>query len=162
MALVASIVAGKVSQLLAANLTSAAAGVAEQSGASVPELSAGQVVTGNAPPEIVEKATGAQYPQFRVSCERVTNSLREKFRTFSGQAQVVVETLVTQDRLEGIEVQLEACVESVTAVLDQNRGDWGDGALYNGGYDITFAPVKHGGRNFLQSARVTILVDVSK
>jgi len=162
MALVASVVAGKVAQLLAANLGAAAAEVQTQSGAPAPQLSAAQVVSGNAPPDLVEKATGAQYPQFRVSCERVTNSLREKFRTFSGQAQVVVETLVTQDRLEGIEDQLQACVESVTTVLDQNRGDWGEGALYNGGYDIAFGAVKYGGRNFLQSARVTITVDVSK
>lgn len=162
MALVASVVTGKVVQLLAANLAPAGAAVDQQEGISLPALSAAQVVTGNVPPEIVEKAIGAQYPQFRVSCERVTNSLREKYRTFSGQAQVVIETLVTQDRLEGIEDQLHACVESVTAVLDESRGDWGDGALYNGGYDISFGSVKYGGRNFLQGARVAITVDVSK
>lgn len=162
MALVASQVAGKVKQLLGANVAAAGAQVASSSGIAVPALSAGRVISGNIPAELAEKTTGAQYPLLRVSCSKISNTLKEKFRTFSGQAEVTVETLVTQDRLEGIEDQLHGCVEAVTAVLDANRGDWGGGALYNGGYEVSFGPVKHGGRNFLQSAKVTITVDVSK
>ncbi|HZU28682.1 MAG TPA: hypothetical protein VFA04_24365 [Bryobacteraceae bacterium] len=148
--------------LLAANLGAAGAQVASGCGIAIPALSAGQVMGGNVAAELAEKSVGAHYPLFRVSCSKVANTLREKFRTFSGQAEVTVEALVTQDRLDGIEDQLHGCVEAVTAVLDANRGDWGGGALYNGGYEVTFGAVKHGGKNFLQSARIVIAVDVSK
>lgn len=162
MALVASQIANKAKDLLAANIASAGAQVVSASGITMSSLSAGQVVTGNVPNELAEKSAGARYPLFRVSCARVTNAQREKFRTFSGEAEMVIETAVTQDRLENIEDQLHACVEAVTSVLETSRGDWGSGAIYNGGYEVTFGPVKHGGKNFLQCARVSFIVDVSK
>jgi hypothetical protein len=162
MALVASQVTGKVKTILAAGVGAAGAQVASGSGIAVPVLAAGQVISGNVAAELAEKTTGARYPLFRVSCGKLTNTLKEKFRTFSGHAEVTVEALVSQDRLEGIEDLLHGCVEAVTAVLDANRGDWGGGSLYNGGYEITFGPVKHGGKNFLQSAKIVLTVDVSK
>jgi|SRR5579884_1211070 len=162
MAQIASQLTARLQGLLAAGLASAGAQVSAQSGIGLPTLAPGQVVSGNVPSDLAEKTAGAQYPLFRVSCERVANTLREKFRTFSGQAQVVIEAMVSQDRLDGIEDQLHGCVEAVTAVLDQNRGDWGNGALYNGGYDVSFSAVKHGGKNFLQAARIVVVVDVSK
>jgi hypothetical protein len=33
--------------------------------------------------------------------------------------------------------------------------------FYAGGYDVEFGPVKRGGKNFLQSAKVSFEVDVS-
>jgi hypothetical protein len=56
---------------------------------------------------------------------------------------------------------LELYVEAITGVLDANRGDWGNGVFYGGGYEVTFGASKHGGKNFLQAARVTFDVDVS-
>ena len=162
MAQVASQLTAKIQQLLAQGLTSAGAQVVVQSGITLPDLAPAMVVSGNVSSDLAEKTTGSQYPLFRVSCERVSNTLREKFRTFSGQAQMVVEATVTQDRLEGIEDQLHGCVEAVTAVLDQSRGDWGGGSLYNGGYDVNFSAVRHGGKNFLQAARISVVVDVSR
>jgi hypothetical protein len=49
----------------------------------------------------------------------------------------------------------------VTQVLDQNRGDWGEGMYYTGCYEATFGPVKHGGLNFIQIGKVTFEVGVS-
>ncbi len=42
------------------------------------------------------------------------------------------------------------------------RGDWGNGMFYSGGYEISFAAVKRGGRGFLQAARIGFNVGVSK
>jgi hypothetical protein len=46
-------------------------------------------------------------------------------------------------------------------VLDGNRGSWGEGAFFTGGYEVTFDPVQHGGKNFLQIAKVVFDVDLS-
>ena len=78
-----------------------------------------------------------------------------------GKAVMAIEVRVSQDRLDGIEEQAQMYLDAVTQVLDQNRGDWGEGMYYAGGYEATFAPVKHGGRNFIQSAKVTFEVAVS-
>ena len=75
---------------------------------------------------------------------------------------MVVEVRVSQDRLEELQRNLEAYVEAVGEVLDRNRGGWGEGLFYAGGYEATFGPVKHGGKNFLQVAKVAFEVDVSR
>jgi len=96
-----------------------------------------------------------------VYADRVQNLLTEKFRTFSGKVRTIVEIRVSQDRLEGLEETLRLYVEAVTQVLDVNRGSWGEGAFFTGGYDASIEPVRHGGRNFLQIAKVTFEVDIS-
>lgn len=121
-----------------------------------------QVLTRNVSPEIAEKSTGAVYPTFHVYCDKVNNVLREKFRKFSGTARITVEVRASQDRLEMLEQRLGVYVDAVTAVLDANRGDWGLGMFYTGGYDIAIAPVRHGGRNLLQVAKVSFDVQVSR
>ncbi len=127
-----------------------------------PAVPASHVVARNVTPEISEKSTGAVYPSFLVYCEKVSNTLREKFRVFSGTARITVEVRASQDRLETLEQRLGVYVDAVTAVLDANRGDWGLGMFYTGGYDIAFAGVRHGGRNFLQIAKVSFDVQVSR
>jgi hypothetical protein len=97
-----------------------------------------------------------------VYCDKVSNSLKEKFRRFSGKAHVVVEVRHSQDRLETIETSLQMYVDAVCALLDDSRGDWGDGAFYTGGYDVVYEPVARGGKNFLQRAKVGFDVEVSK
>ena len=66
------------------------------------------------------------------------------------------------DRIEGLEERVRLYVDAVTQVLDANRGSWGQGAFYTGGYEVTFDPVQHGGQNFLQIAKVSFEVDVSE
>ena|SRR6266404_1003548 len=120
-----------------------------------------EIVTQCIAPELAEKTAGAKYPAIHVYCGKVSNLLREKFRTFSGEAQMVAEVRVSQDRLEGLEAQTQSFAEAVTGALDGERGDWGDGMFFGGGYEIAYGPVKHGGRNFLQIAKVTFTVEVS-
>lgn len=116
----------------------------------------------NASVEIVEKTGMAQYPALLVYCDKVSNTQKEKFRTFSGSAHAVVEVRHSQDVLNGIESNLEACVDAVCALLDDSRGDWGSGLFYGGGYEVSYEPVGRGGGNFLQRAKVGFDVEVSK
>jgi len=164
MAKIASDVAYHVTQIMSADdgLKPLVAEFALEAGIAEPPVGMGHIVARNVSPEIAEKSTGAIYPMFHVYCEKVNNALREKFRTFSGTAWMMVEVRASQDRLETLEQRLGVYVDAVTAVLDGNRGDWGLGMFYTGGYDVVIAPVRHGGRNFLQIAKVSFDVQVSR
>ncbi|HET8546868.1 MAG TPA: hypothetical protein VFL57_02640 [Bryobacteraceae bacterium] len=122
---------------------------------------AASVIQQNASPELLDKTGLPTYPALHVSCERVSNELREKFRSFSGTVGLAIEVRVTHDRLEGLEEQLHACVDAVTAVLDRNRGTWPQGMFFSGAYEVAFSAAKRGGRNYVQTARVRLSVDVS-
>jgi hypothetical protein len=120
-----------------------------------------QVLTQHIAADLEEKTTGSRYPSFHIYCEQISNTLQEKFRTFSGTVRLVADVRVSQDRVENIGNLLHRYVDGLTFVLDNNRGDWGKGMHYGGGYDVAFLPVKHGGKNFLQSAKITFIVNAS-
>jgi hypothetical protein len=120
------------------------------------------ILAQNASAEVSEKAGHAHYPALLVYCDKVSNTMKEKFRQFSGKAHVVVEIRHSQDLLESIEAVLQVYVDAVCALLDDSRGDWGSGAFYTGGYEVVYEPVARGGRNFLQRAKVGFEVEVSK
>ncbi|HKD08814.1 MAG TPA: hypothetical protein VKB79_23125 [Bryobacteraceae bacterium] len=116
----------------------------------------------NASVEIAEKNGHAHYPALLVYCDKMSNSLKEKYRQFSGKAHLVVEVRYSQDRLEALEANTQVCADAVCALLDDSRGDWGNGAFYSGGYDVTYEPVARGGKNFIQRAKVGFEIQVSK
>ena len=121
-----------------------------------------QVRPQNAAAEIVERALGVKYPTINVYCEKIVNELREKFRTFSGRVQMAIELRQSQDRLEGIQDRLELYVDATMAMLNGSRGDWGEGMFYGGEYEVAFGPVKQGGKNFMQVAKVTFEIEVNR
>ena len=119
------------------------------------------VIEQNIDAATLEKRAGAKYPSINIYCERVENRLREKFRTFSGTAHMAMEVRVSHDHLAQVEQDLALYVDAVTQVLDLNRGPWSGAMFYGGGYEVRFDPVKHGGRNYLQTAKITFSLDVS-
>jgi hypothetical protein len=125
-------------------------------------IDAAQIRAQNVAPDTAEKALGAKYPGIAVYCEKITNELREKFRTFSGTVQMAMELRHSQDRLEGLQDRLELYVDAAMQMLNSQRGDWGDGMFFGGEYQVSFGPVKQGGRNFIQVAKVTFEIGVSK
>ena len=128
---------------------------------TLPAISAQQIVSQNIAPELSDRATAGKYPLVYVYCGKIVNQLREKFRTFSGNAQMVAEVRVSQDRIDEMESHLQFYADAIMQVLDNNRGDWGDGVFYGGGYEVAFAAVKHGGRNFIQIAKVAFVLEIS-
>ena len=129
---------------------------------SVTPLGQNQIMAQNVPIELAERSTNVAYPSVSVYCEKIANDLKEKFRNFSGSAAMTIEVRVTQDKLDGLEEQLQTYVDAVTQVLDQNRGNWGEGMYYAGCYEAALGPVKHGGRNFMQVGKITFDVGVSE
>lgn len=153
----------KVMGVLAADdgLPAAVEALVEQQGLALAPIAPQQIIAQNVAADISEHSTTSKYPLVYVYCSKVVNELREKFRTFSGDAQMVVETRVSEDRLDQIETNLQAYVDAITQVLDNSRGDWGDGVVFDGGYEVTFGGVKHGGRNFLQIAKISFTLEIS-
>lgn len=133
----------------------------QQEGMALPLLIPEQIIAQNVAADIAEKSTMANYPLIYVYCNKVVNEVREKFRMFSGDAQMMVEARVSQDRLDQIDTNLQAYVDAITQVLGNNRGDWGDGVFFDGGYEVVFSGVKHGGRNFLQVAKISFVLEIS-
>ena len=125
-------------------------------------LDMAQVRAQNVAAELAERSSAVKYPVVNVYCDKVTNRLTEKFRTFSGTAQMTIEVRHSQDRLEGLQDSLQLYADAVTQVLAANRGDWGDGTFYAGGYEASFGAIKSGGKNFIQVAKVTFEIGVSK
>jgi hypothetical protein len=130
--------------------------------ALAPTLAAAQVRPQNAAPDLVDRSRPVKYPDVSVYCEKIANTLTEKFRTFSGTAQMTVEVRHSSEGLAGLQDSLELYADSVMHSLDQARGDWGSGMFYAGGYDIAFGPVKRGGKNFIQTAKVSFEIAVSR
>jgi len=122
----------------------------------------GQVRTQNVSLELTEKSGSVQYPAVHVYCEKVVNDQKEKFRSFSGRVQMTIEVRYTQDRLDGLQDALEIYADAATQALNASRGDWGDGMSYNGAYEVSFGPAKHGGKNFVQVAKVTFEIQASR
>ena len=163
MARAATVAAGELGRLLRADngLPLSIGQVAISAGITLPVLQDSQIFDRFLSPEIADKVGGTRYPAIYIFCERITNSLKEKFRTFSGSADLSLEVRVSHDHVEQLQFNLQHYVDAVTDVLDRSRGAWTPGVYYTGGYEVTFQPVKKGGKNFLQTAKVNVRIQLS-
>lgn len=121
-----------------------------------------QVRGQNVAPDVLERSSTVRYPAVQVYCEKIVNDLSEKFRQFSGKIQMAIELRHSQDKLNGLQDAVELYVDSITQMLDSARGDWGDGMFYAGGYEVTVGALKQGGKNFMQTAKITFQIGVSR
>jgi hypothetical protein len=127
----------------------------------LPAIAAAQVASQNIAFDIAERTAGVTYPTVYVYCDGLANQLKEKFRTFSGKAHMAMEVRVSYDKLDTLARDVQLYASAAAQVLDSSRGNWGNGMFYAGGYDVEFGQVKRGGKNFLQTAKITFDVDVS-
>jgi hypothetical protein len=165
MAITASVAAQKIVGFLRdanTGVNPALGQLAIDTGVTLAPVPASRVINQNVPVALAEKAAGVKYPVLYVYADRVRNLLTEKFRNFSGKVRTITEIRVSQDRIEGLEEQVRLYADAVTQVLDANRGSWGQGAFYAGGYEVNFEPVQSGGQGALQIAKVSCEVDFSE
>lgn len=116
----------------------------------------------NVTAELLEKANQASYPSVLVYCEKLSNTLREKFRTFSGTARMTVEVRHSEDRVEALDRATLVYTDAICVLLSNMRGSWTENLMYAGGYEVIYSPVKAGGKHFVQSSKITFEVDVSQ
>jgi hypothetical protein len=157
---VADKVMGRITGPAGVNLMLAALTPADQALAG--PLNPAQIRLQNVASDLAERGSTVKYPAVNVYCEQIVNQMVEKFRTFSGTVQMVIEIRHSQDRLEGLQAGLDLYTDAMSAVLDTSRGDWGDGVFYSGVYKVAFGAVKQGGKNFIQVAKITFEIGVSK
>lgn len=156
---IGSLITAKAIQLIGTGVNAV---LTQGAGMQVGVLAVGQIRAQNVAPDIADRSNAMQYPSVNVYCDKVVNDLTEKFRTFSGNVQVVIEVRHSQDRLDGLQDALETYTDAILQVLNTNRGDWGNGMFYGGAYQAAFASVKHGGKNFMQVAKITFEIGVSR
>lgn len=144
-----------------AGLSASTGILAAAEGIMLPLIADRQIIAENISVELAEKSGYAKHNAVLVYSDKIANTLKEKFRTFSGHVSVSIEVRVTHDRMEGLDQALRVYVDSIGEVLNQNRGDWGGGLFYAGAYEAVFGAVKHGGRNFIKIAKISIDVDAS-
>jgi len=164
MALIGCLTTQKLVGILASEqgVTAAIGPLAAAQGLVLPPIAKLQIIAQNAAAEIFERSTGKKYPVIHAYCAKIVNLQREKFRVFSGEAQMVVEARVSQDRMDELESRVQTYAGAITQVLEESRGDWGDGICYNGGYEVIFGGVKQGGNNFIQTAKISFVLDISR
>ena len=116
----------------------------------------------NAAADLTERTLQGKYPAVLVYCDKLSNTLKEKFRLFSGTARLCVEIRCTRDRLEGLDERLQLYSAAVCRVLEHGRGQWTSTLYYAGQYEVAFGAVRTGGNYFLQSAKVVVEIEVSR
>jgi len=115
----------------------------------------------NAAAELAERSQPVQYPAVYIYCDRLVNSLKEKFTRFSGKARIVIEVRASQDRIDDLDTYLQFLVDATCAVLDTSRGSWNAGAYYAGGYEVAYSAICSGGMNYIQAAKISCDVEIS-
>ena len=119
--------------------------IAASSNVILPLIASNQIVLSSANPDISDK-----------------NLEIEKFRSLSGTISLVVEVWASSNLFQDASEWVHFYVEGVTTILRQSAGDWGDGIYFSGIYEVQFQPPKIGGFGYVESARVTCYLNVSR
>ena len=125
-------------------------------------LTATELLDVHAPADLMEKSTAqVKYPIVHVYCEKLVNALTEKFRAFSGTAELAIDVRVSHEHARELQKRLGSYLDAITNLLHRKRGTWPGGMFYAGDYEVSFQPVKRGGRSFVQGAVVRLRVHIS-
>lgn len=113
----------------------------------------------NAANDLMDQARDARYPQLLLFAEQMDNQQREKFAYFAGVLRLAAEVRLSSDSLDKMEENLHRYVEAVINVVHSADPRWSDDTTYTGRYSVNYSPVRAGGHNFIQSARISFAVD---
>lgn len=136
--------------------------VAATSNLTLPAITSRGVVLSSASAEICDKDFQLTYPRICLYSTAVKNTHIEKFRSLSGTVSVTAEVWASANLLQDTDQWIHFYVEAMTNILRQSIGDWGDGIFFSGVYDVQFQPPKVGGFGYVESAKVTCSVNVSR
>lgn len=129
---------------------------------SVPLITAAQVVLSSTVPDMGDKDLQLTYPRICLYTAAVRNAQVEKFRSLSGTVSVVAEVWASGNLLDETDQWIHYYVEAMTNILRENIGDWGDGIFFSGMYDVQLQAPKAGGIGYVESAKVTCVLNVSR
>ena len=130
--------------------------IAARDGVELAGFSEGSVLIQNVASDLADENVPVSYPVVYLYCERMDNRLIEKFRKFSGSVAVAVELRVSGERFADFEAKLSRYLEALGVVLGNNQGSWTDNVAFDGAYEVRLERIRLGGKNFVQSARVSV------
>jgi hypothetical protein len=136
--------------------------LAVSSGVTLPGITSTGVVLSSASAEIADKDFQLTYPRICLYSTAVKNTQIEKFRSLSGIVSVTAELWASANLLQDTNQWIHFYVEAVTNIVRQSIGDWGDGIFFSGVYDVQFQPPKVGGFGYVESAKITCNLNVSR
>ncbi len=129
---------------------------------NVPVIAPGQVCLSSISPDLSDKNVQMSYPRVCLYSNTVKNTQIEKFRSFSGTVSVIADIWASSDLITDTDQWIHYYVEAVTEILRQNIGDWGGGLFFPGSFDVQFQTPKAGGLGFVQNAKVSCGLNVSR
>lgn len=136
--------------------------LAVSSGMMVQGITSTGVVLSSASAEIGDKDFELTYPRICLYSAAVKNTQVEKFRSLSGTVSVIADVWASANLLQDTDHWIHFYVEAMTRILRQSIGDWGDGIFFSGVYDVQFQPPKVGGFGYVELAKVTCNLNVSR
>lgn len=136
--------------------------LALEANVEIPTIPSNQVVLSSVAPDMGDNNVQLTYPRVCLYSIGLKNTQLEKFRSLSGTVAVVAEIWASGNMVTLSDQWIHFYVEAVTQLLRQDIGDWGDGMFFSGMYDIQFQQPKAGGFGFVQSAKVTCNLNVSR
>ena len=136
--------------------------IAASCNVTLPLIGPAQVLLSSASAEIGDNNVQLTYPRVCLYSGGVKNSQMERFRSLSGTIAVTAEIWASGNLATDTDHWIHFYVEAMTDILRQSIGDWGDGIFFSGMYDVQFQAPKAGGLGFVQSAKVTCNLNVSR
>jgi hypothetical protein len=121
-----------------------------------------QVVRGYVQPDKLKTGDAGRYPLFQLYCDKIENQMREKFVAFSGTVFLTIEIQVSHEHAQNLTAALHQYTDAVTKTIEDSRGNLASGTFLSGRYTVTFDPPKSGGLRFVQIARVSCPVEISR
>jgi hypothetical protein len=136
--------------------------LAASSNLTLPTITSAGVVLSSASADIDDKNVQLTYPRICLYSTALKNTQLEKFRSLSGTVSVIAELWASANLLQDTDQWIHFYVEAMTDILRRSIGDWGDGIFFSGMYDVQFQPPKVGGFGYVESAKVTCVLNVSR
>ena len=143
----------------AAGLQAQLQSVAMRDGVALRAVSARSMFLLNAAPDLMDHSRDAEYPELFLFAEQMENVQREKFSFFSGTLRLGAEVRISAETPDRLETDIHRYCEALLNVLHAAPGEWIPGLVYSGRYQVMYSPVRLGGDNFLQTARVTFTLN---
>ncbi|MFL6352378.1 MAG: hypothetical protein ACJ74Z_11090 [Bryobacteraceae bacterium] len=128
----------------------------------LPSITSSRVVLSSATAEMADKDFQLTYPRITLYTTTIKNTQIEKFRSLSGTISVAAELWASANLLQETDQWIHFYVEAITDILRQNIGDLGDGMFFSGAYEVQFQQPKVGGFGWVESAKVTCDLNVSR
>jgi hypothetical protein len=129
---------------------------------TLPSITSSRVVLSSTGAEMADRDLQLTYPRISLYSTTIKNMQIEKFRSLSGTISVTAEIWASASLLQETDYWIHFYVEGMTEILRQHIGDLGDGIFFPGAYEVQFQQPKVGGFGWVESAKVSCDLNVSR